>query len=91
MLVMNPSDLAKQLGQRGGRARAARLSPAQKRQIAATGGRARRASLEAARRILENFRYLAAIDGLRGDRPPVKRLRSCSGRLPDISRTRPTP
>jgi hypothetical protein len=84
---MTPSELAQALGRRGGRARAARLSAARKRQIAALGGRARRDSLTAGRRIAENFRYARAIDDLRGGRPRPERLREFTGRLPDLSRT----
>ncbi len=84
---MGPSDLARMLGQRGGRARAARLTDARKRHIAALGGRARRDSLQAARRISENFRYVAAMDALRGGRPRAKQLAAVAGRLPDVSRT----
>jgi hypothetical protein len=47
------------------------------------GGRARRESLQAARRIADNFRYLAAVRELR-PAPPVKRLRAFRARLPGI-------
>jgi hypothetical protein len=76
--------MARALGRRGGRIRAQRLSGARKSAIAALGGSARARSLAAARRIEENFRYVAAIGSLRaaartgsasGDRP---------GRLPGI-------
>jgi hypothetical protein len=47
------------------------------------GGRARRESLQAARRIADNFRYLAAVIELH-PAPRVKRLRQFRGRLPGI-------
>jgi hypothetical protein len=49
------------------------------------GGHARRESVQAARRIADNFQYLAAVDELR-PAPPVKRLRACRTRLPGIYR-----
>lgn len=78
------SELAAALGRRGGRARAARLSPDQRRQIAASGARARRRSLEAARRIAVNFSYAAAVEALRGTPPVVRRMATCHTRLPGI-------
>lgn len=47
------------------------------------GGRARRESRAAARRIADNFQYLAVVCELR-PAPPVKRLRAFRGRLPGI-------
>jgi hypothetical protein len=47
------------------------------------GGAARRESVQAARRIADNFRYLAAVREL-GPAAPVKRLRVHRGRLPGI-------
>ncbi len=81
---MSISELAAALGRRGGRARAARLSPDRKQQIAAAGAAARRQSLEAARRIAENFSYAAAVDELRGAAPAVRRLATCRGPLPGL-------
>jgi hypothetical protein len=40
--------------------------------------------LLAARRIAINFSYVAAIDELRGPRPPVKRLKTFAGPLRGI-------
>jgi hypothetical protein len=80
---MNPSGLARALGRRGGLARARRLSPADRRRIASMGGRARRESLQAAQRIADNFRYVAAVNEL-APAVPVKRLRAPRGRLPGI-------
>ena len=80
---MNPSDMARALGRKGGKARAARLAPAEKRRIAALGGRARAHSLHAAQRIAENFRYAEVMDALQS-RPKVIRLRNFEGPLPRI-------
>jgi len=81
---MTVSELAAALGRRGGRARAARLSPERRREIAARGAAARKQSLEAARRIEINFRYAAAVAELRGPAPPVRRVSRCRTRLPGI-------
>lgn len=81
---MTVSELAAALGRRGGRARAARLSPERRRQIAAAGAAARRASLEAARRIAVNFSYAAAVEELRGTTPAVRRVATCRTRLPGL-------
>jgi hypothetical protein len=80
---MDSSALARALGRLGGLSRARRLTPADKSRIASMGGHARRASLLAARRIADNFQYLAVIRELR-PAPSVKRLRTCRGRLPGI-------
>ena len=81
---MTVTELAAALGRRGGRARAARLSPGRRREIAAAGAEARRASLEAARRLAVNFSYAAAVAGLRAAPPPVRRLSTCRHRLPGL-------
>jgi hypothetical protein len=81
--LMNPSALARALGRRGGLSRARLLSPAERARIASMGGRARRESRAAARRIADNFQYLAVVCELR-PAPPVKRLRAFRGRLPGI-------
>lgn len=80
--AMNATDAARALGRRGGRARAARLSAEQRKQIASLGGRARSLSFHAARRIAENFRYLAAVDSLRQRTVKVTRMRAFGGPLP---------
>ena len=87
MIDMGASDLARALGSRGGRARAARLSAAEKKRIAALGARARLESLLAARRIAANFDYLEAMRDLRTERFVVRQVRSCSGPLPGIYRS----
>jgi hypothetical protein len=81
---MDVSEIAKALGRRGGQARSARLSAADKQRIAGLGGRARRQSLEAARRIADNFRYADAVAELRGRKVVVKRSRTVTERLPGI-------
>lgn len=80
---MNYSEMARALGRKGGKARAARLVLAEKRRIAALGGRARALSLHATRRIAENFRYVEVMDALR-PRPPVMRLHVFAGPLPGL-------
>jgi hypothetical protein len=77
------SRIARALGRRGGRARAARLSAADRTRIASLGGQARLASMRAARRIEDNLRYAAAIDDLR-HRPAVSRAQTAVKRLPGI-------
>lgn len=81
---MTTSEVAAILGRKGGRARAARLSPERKRQIAAAGAAARVQSLEAARRIALNFSYAVAVEELRGTPPPVRRVAKCRTRLPGL-------
>ena len=81
---MTLSELAAELGRKGGRARAARLSAERKRQIASTGAAARKASLEAARRILVNFRYRELVLAFAPAPPKVKRVATCRGRLPGL-------
>jgi hypothetical protein len=84
---MNRRAAAQALGRAGGRARAGRLSPEERRRIASLGGKARRQSLQVARRIVDNLRYAAAVNALR--RPPVvKRLATFKGPLPDIAASR---
>lgn len=79
--------MARQLGRRGGRARAKRLSAERRRQIASLGGLARGRSLLAARRIAENLRYAASVLELRGGPPKLVRMKTFTGRLPGL---RPT-
>lgn len=81
---MTPSEVAAILGRKGGRARAARLSPDRKREIAALGAAARLRSLEAARHIAVNFSYAAAVEELRGAPPAVRRVATCRTRLPGL-------
>ena len=81
---MNVSAMAKALGRRGGRARGERLSAADKKRIASLGAKARVQSLQAARRIVDNFRYAAALGDLRGRPVTVKHLRTFGGPLPGI-------
>ena len=81
---MNPRDLARALGRRGGRIRAQRLSVTRKKQIASLGGSARVRSLEAARRIEDNFRYVTAVRSLRGASRHVSTRKGFNDRLPGI-------
>lgn len=81
---MTARDMARALGRRGGRARAKRLSGDVKRQIASSGGKARAASLQAARRVLENLRYAAAVSELQGRSITVTRVNAFEGPLPGI-------
>lgn len=81
---MHTRDMAKALGARGGRARAKRLAPRDRKRIAALGGRARADSIAAARRIADNFRYLATMRVMPGRTTAVVRLEDFRGRLPGI-------
>jgi hypothetical protein len=81
---MDASEIARLLGHRGGKARAARLSATDRQRIAALGGRARAESLRAERRIRDNFRYLSALRELQGPRPAVRHSTQVEGRLPGI-------
>ena len=81
---MNATEMARALGRKGGRARSQRLSVAEKKRIASLGGKARLQSLQAARRIADNFRYAAVVDGLRGQPAAVRRLSAFAGPLPGI-------
>jgi hypothetical protein len=80
---MTRREMARALGRRGGRVRAVRLTAEDKARIAALGGQARARSLRAARRLVENLQYAAALRELRGPRP-VARLSTFQGRLPGI-------
>lgn len=80
---MNASEMAKALGRRGGLSRGQRLSATDKQRIASLGGKARFRSLQAARRIVDNFRYVAVLGDLRRQ-PTVRRLRAFAGPLPGI-------
>ena len=82
--VMKASEMARALGRRGGRARGKRLSAADKRRIASLGGKARFQSRQAARRIADNFRYVAVLSDLRGQPTTVRRLSRFAGPLPGI-------
>ena len=81
---MDVGAVARAMGRRGGRARASRLSPERRRQIASLGGRARQRSLLAARRLVENLLYVAAVEELRREAPKVQRMKTFNGRLPGL-------
>ena len=83
---MNVRAMARALGRRGGQVRARRLSAAQTKRIASLGGTARAQSLQAARRIEENFAYLAAVDSLRKTTRAVTTRKAANTRLPGIYR-----
>jgi len=79
---MDVGAMARAMGRRGGRARASRLSPERRRQIASLGGQARQRSLLAARRLVENLLYAAAVAELQGEAREVLRMKTFAGRLP---------
>lgn len=76
--------MAREMGRRGGRARADRLPPDRRRQIASLGGQARQRSLLATRRLVENLLYAEAARELRGGTPKVRRVKTFTGRLPGL-------
>jgi hypothetical protein len=81
---MNATEISRALGRKGGRARRKQLSEAEKKRIASLGDKARLRSLQAARRIADNFRYAAVVDGLKGQPAAVRRMSACAGPLPGI-------
>jgi len=81
---MDVSAMAREMGRRGGRARADRLSAERRRQIASLGGRARQRSLLATRRLVDNLLYAAAALELRGETRKVLRMKTFTGRLPGL-------
>jgi hypothetical protein len=83
-ILVNLRDMAGALGQRGGQARAQRLSAARKSEIASLGGSARARSLDAASRIEENFRYVSAVRSLRSPSRKVSTAKGVKKRLPGI-------
>jgi hypothetical protein len=86
---MNASEMARALGRKGGRARARRLSAAERKRIASTGGHARARSLRTARRIAENFRHVRVLEMLRPRPASIRRLSEVRGALPGIYRSEP--
>lgn len=80
---MSYSQIAKKLGQLGGRKRAIRLSKQRRQEIARLGARARLESLRLVKAIQINFDYLAAIQEL-SQPPPTTSLSEFEGRLPDL-------
>ncbi|MCL4810369.1 MAG: hypothetical protein KJ062_21620 [Thermoanaerobaculia bacterium] len=88
---MDVSAMAREMGRRGGRARAKRLSSERRRQIASLGGRARQRSLLATRRLAENLLYAAAALELRGETRNVLRMKTFTGRLPGLYARRGPP
>lgn len=86
---MNPREMARALGRRGGRARARRLSAEERKRIASLGGKARRQSLEAARQISSTFAYAAMVEELQGGPRHVARMKRFRGPLPGIYPAKP--
>ena len=82
-LDMTISEIARQLGRRGGLTRAKRLSHQRLTDIARMGANARRESRQLARAIRQNFAYVSALHRLR---PPteIRPESASSGPLPGI-------
>ena len=76
--------MARAMGRRGGRARASRLSPERRRQIASLGGHARQRSLLATRRLVENLLYAATVAELQGGAREILRMKTFDGQLPGL-------
>jgi hypothetical protein len=76
--------MARAMGRRGGRARAARLSAGRRREIASLGGRARGRSILVTRRLVQNLRYAAAVRELRGEPRAIVRMKAFELRLPGL-------
>jgi hypothetical protein len=81
---MDLGDMARAMGLRGGRTRASLPSSDRRRQIASLGGLARQRSLLAARRLVENLLYAAAVVELQGEAREVQRMKTFAGRLPGL-------
>lgn len=79
----NYSEIAKQLGRRGGLKRAKNLSKERKREIAQMGAKARAESFLIAERIRSNFAHLAFIQALNPP-PRVESVSTCDEKLPGI-------
>lgn len=67
---MELKTIARALGRRGGLARARKLSPERRQEIASQGGRSKALTRNAARRIRENFEYLERVNALQKAAPP---------------------
>ncbi|MCB1214912.1 MAG: hypothetical protein KDK66_05490 [Deltaproteobacteria bacterium] len=80
---MNLHSIAKKLGQKGGRARAKKLSAKVRSQIASSGGKARAESYRAKHIIQSNFAYLEFVETFL-PKPKVKRVNQTQERLPGI-------
>lgn len=81
---MNLANIAKKMGSLGGKARAKRLSSPAKKAIASLGGLARAQSILVAKRIEQNFAYVAAMNEMKLKPIEVKQLNTCNHRLPGI-------
>jgi len=80
---MTLSEIAKELGRRGGLKRARSLSGQRRREIARLGAAARQESLRLARSMQINFEYVMAMQQLNPRKAAASRS-SCAGRLPGI-------
>ncbi|MBU0506674.1 MAG: hypothetical protein ABII18_13710 [bacterium] len=80
---MSISKYAKELGRRGGKARAKKLSKGRKAHIAKLGAEARVESLRIAKRIIENFMYWEAVCVL-APLPKVRSVKNVNHKLPGI-------
>ena len=78
------SNIAKELGRRGGLKRAKTLSAARKKEIAQMGAKARAESLLIAERILINFAYADSVRKLAPKQPKVISSSIVDGPLPSI-------
>lgn len=81
---MKLKNMAKELGRRGGRARARKLSTEQKVKIASLGGSTRAQSFLLAKRIRENFAYFEIVQTLAPKRSQVSRVSVVRNKLPEI-------
>jgi hypothetical protein len=84
---MSLKKYAQFLGRRGGTARARKLAPARRREIASSGGAARAASLAAAQRVVDNFIYLEAVEILSGGPIVIETVAVCTEPLPGARRS----
>lgn len=80
---MNLSDIAKQLGQKGGLARSKNLSTAEKKEIAFLAAQTRWLSAKAADRLMRNLHSLRAVQVFRKI-PQVVSVSRVYHRLPGI-------
>jgi hypothetical protein len=80
---MSYSEIARKLGQLGGRKRAIRLSKQRRQEIARLGAKARVESLRLSKAITINFDYLAAMQEL-SPPPAATTLSRFEGKLPDV-------
>jgi hypothetical protein len=80
---MSISKYAKELGRRGGKARAKKLSKGRRAHIASMGALARVESINIAKRIVENFLYWEAVCVL-APLPKIQSIKTTQKKLPGI-------